>query len=158
MKSFSLSPIAKAIAGVFWLWRHQPDSLHLAENQPKRAVGYDASANKAITETSAALRNDRHDPDAAPMSAEAVVQFAPVKRKRVRVRSPKLYACDIEIDAAYVPKRGNDKTPNIVVSAVTVDDDEMVNGVWWHRANEPAADATFVQVDEFLSLIARRAS
>lgn len=153
MKSFSLSPIAKAIAAVFWLWRHDPQSHHLVENQPKPDSPAARSMDESVAEMSAALRSSKIVP---ATFSESAMQFVPVKPKRVRIRSPKLYACDIEVGAAYVPKRGNDKTPNIIVSAVTLDDDDMVTGVWWHRANESAVDTTFAQVDDFLSIVARR--
>jgi hypothetical protein len=78
------------------------------------------------------------------------------KRKRIRVRSPKLYACDVEVGAVYVPKLGNDKTPNVVVSAVSFDDDEMVNSVWYHRSNESVFNAVHAPVEDFLAIVARK--
>jgi hypothetical protein len=76
-----------------------------------------------------------------------------VKPKRVRVRTKPLTAADIVEGGEYVPKRGNNKTPNLVVAAVSPDGSLIV----WHRSNESAADCDSAStVAEFLALAARR--
>lgn len=122
------NPIAEAIAFVFHLWRHDPKSLLLAENQ---AAGLSASMDSAAAATSAALRG---------------------KPKRIRVRSPKLYACDIEVGGVYVPKRGNNRTPNIVVERVERESSGEVLAVRYRQRD----DVHTCSSDEFLSLVARR--
>lgn len=83
---------------------------------------------------------------------------AKLPRLRDRVRSPKLYACDIEAGGEYVPKRGNDKTPNYYVVATT-DVEGITDRVWYRRMNESDANAvhpTGHAVADFLALVSRR--
>jgi hypothetical protein len=126
------------------------------------------------------------DPDASPGTAEAAVQYAKPKRaltanetakvilgemeppegaymkrtlpKRVRVRTKPLTAADIVTGGVYVPKRGNNKTPNLVVRSV--------KGVQ-RKCKEPEVSVLFMRkgddvwvgsatLPEFLALVARR--
>jgi len=151
--------------------------------EAETAPGYDASAEKAIAETSAALRDKGTDPDAAPMSGEAAVRYAPVqtcknveclrvfmrdaptcpacgtsgmKPKRNRVRGRKLYACDLEPGGVYVPKRGNNKTPNFeIVRAFGRLEDGFASSVIARRVGEEG-DGVSYSAEEFLALVARR--
>lgn len=82
---------------------------------------------------------------------EAAVRYA--KPKRVRVRVKPLTAADIAVGAWYVPKRGNDKTPNLFVAAI---DDA---GVLYDRRRPDAlsvGEVTRVSMADFLALVARR--
>lgn len=111
--------IAEGIAMVFHLWRHDPKSIHLAENQPH--IGFEHKPGKW--------------------------RSAPSKPKRVRPpRGKPLTVADIVAGAFYVPKRGNNRTPNIVV--------ERFDGRDVRYRQRDASNVCNVEV--FLSLVSRR--
>jgi hypothetical protein len=76
-------------------------------------------------------------------------------RKRIRIRSPKLYACDIEVGGEYVPKRGNDKTPNFVVTDIDRTEAEKYGDLVIYRDGK-SDDICSANMDDFLALVARR--
>lgn len=80
------------------------------------------------------------------------VEEKTAKRKRIRVRSKPLTEADIVIGGEYVPKRGNDKTPNYKVV------DLGNNYVSWTRGPAEAGTAGAFEMANFLALVARRAS
>ena len=72
-------------------------------------------------------------------------------RLRDRVRSKALTAADITAGGEYVPKKGNNKSPNYVVQLVGP------HGVNAKRTNESEGCVKCYSVAEFLALVARRA-
>lgn len=92
-------------------------------------------------------------PEAGVFGQPAFSELAPAKPKRIRVRSKPLTVDDIVAGGVYVPKRGNDKTPNIVVSGMTKD--RFI--ISWRKSNESAdARHTATSMYEFLKLVSRR--
>lgn len=124
---------------------------------PDYPDGHDSEGFPGVAHAFAAAREPfavdfGTDPEAAPMTAEAAVRYA--KPKRVRVRAKPLTVTDIVVGAWYVPKRGNDKTPNLFVAAI---DDA---GVLYDRRRPDAlnvGEVTRVSMTDFLALVARRA-
>jgi len=95
-----------------------------------------ANMDKAAAGTSRALRNGT----------------LAGKPKRVRVRVKPLTVEDIVASGIYVPKRGNNKTPNITVERTTLDHDSRIRTVRYRQRDEVhvCTDA------EFLALVSRR--
>lgn len=127
------SRIAEAIATVFWFWRHDSKSHMLVENQPV-CVSF-------------------------PEEGCVSVGMRLRRTKRVRIRSKPLTVDDVITGMYYVPKRGNDRTPNYRVVAVQYGGDRHPALVWFCRDNEldkMACHPTGTPVAEFLSLVARR--
>jgi hypothetical protein len=90
----------------------------------------------------------------AECSADEVAE--PAKRKRVRVRTKPLTAADIVVGAAYVPKRGNNRTPNLTVVDVDyAEAKEFGPLVVYQRAGDEDIDSA--NMADFLALVARRA-
>lgn len=100
------------------------------------------SMDRAAAETSRALREGR------------VGEYDEPKRKPKRIRPPRqtLGIDDISAGGEYVPKRGNNRTPNIVVERTTLDHESRVRKVRYRQRDEVhvCTDA------EFLKLVARR--
>lgn len=169
--NLQFSKISQAIAAVFWFWRHDPKSLMLAENQPKQTAqcvwpdcGHDTnksdprpgcngdycptamreSMNVAAAGTSAALRDG---------SLVTAAKQGIARAKRIRPpRTKPLEPSDIVAGGEYVPKRGNNRTPNIIVERTTLDHDTRVRLVRYRWRD----DVRVLTDSEFLSLVARR--
>lgn len=143
MKSQGLHALARGIAAVFWLWRNEPGSPLLAENRRETppCVSMSPLAD-GVCHVCGAQESGRHDRNCR--------NFKP---KRVRIRPKPLAEADIVVGGEYVPKRGNDRTPNYAVV------DTSPAWVTYRRVgsppNEPAACTTY---PDFLSLVARRAN
>jgi hypothetical protein len=108
--------------------------VYMMANEPKPEVAEGstlANMDAAAAATSAALR---------------------AKPKRIRVRSKPLTVEDIVAGAIYVPKRGNNKTPNITVERTSLDSQTRVRTVRYRQRDE----VHFCTDSEFLSLVARR--
>lgn len=125
------------------------------------------------------------DPDASPGTGEAAAKYDRVratrqpepltdaehaelnemlvelraKPKRVRVRTKPLTAADIVKGGEYVPKRGNDKTPNLIVAEVwaapAFDEPEPLET---HVSYDRKGVREVVTMADFLALVARRVS
>lgn len=74
------------------------------------------------------------------------------KPKRVRVRAKPLTAADIAPGALYVPKRGNDKTPHLLILLV----DWVRSEVVYRQDGKITQTPTTVSIADFLALAARR--
>jgi len=76
------------------------------------------------------------------------------KPKRVRVRAKPLTVADIVVGGEYVPKRGNDKTPNFRV--VERDDPKYPEDEGVLLAVERKGEIRHMSAVDFLALVARR--
>lgn len=87
--------------------------------------------------------------------ANGMIEVLRAKPKRIRVRGKPLTVADIVPGGVYVPKRGNDKTPNIVVRAIdcgaTFADP---NTVLYTRGE--STETTRAAMPEFLALVSRK--
>ena len=81
------------------------------------------------------------------------VEAARARSQRIRVRGKPLTTADIVPDGVYVPKRGNDKTPNIVVRAIDSRDETVL-----YTRDGAEIEPTRVAMTDFLALVSRRVS
>lgn len=192
----NLTPIADAIARVFWFWKHQPDSPVLRENPVSRlqladgvrfgdvlparcgscgsAIRYDsvlgtrcpcASMDRTATgcpgDGGKPMCDDTIGTDAQHVggsdeteSDEEIHAVIPNKPKRIRSRHKPLTALDIVIGGVYVPKRGNNKSPNWIVDSISPDGILIAA----HRKDDRPEDINSAfTFPGFLALVARRA-
>lgn len=109
----------------------------------RMALSLRVSMDEACRETSAAIR-------------EQTGEFADVrpkpKRKRVRVRTKPLTPDDIVEGGIYVPKRGNDKTPNWVVESFSPGKTIIAA----RRTTDAPGNVVPFTKSEFLEVVARR--
>lgn len=75
-----------------------------------------------------------------------------MKPKRIRSRHKPLTAADIVEGGVYVPKRGNDKTPNFVVTLVS----PRYDAVNARKVDQSEGCVRGYSTDEFLALVSRR--
>jgi hypothetical protein len=104
-----------------------------------------AQLSRVLTanETAKVLRGEMEPPEGAHMKRDLP--------KRIRVRSKPLTAADIVEGGEYVPKRGNDKTPNLYVASVGPD---LV--AFRSVRDVPSAICQGVTMTDFLALVSRR--
>lgn len=131
---------------------YDPEKLRekiISRGREKFATGKDGKLVATAAQRDAILRGELEVP-------EGGVRVGPIP-KRIRSRHKPLTVADIVEGGVYVPKRGNDKTPNYRVTDIEPVPLELDPDVYFEREGVENSDG-WCDLSAFLKLVARRAN